>query len=190
MQFREMSIPGCYEITPQIFRDHRGLFVKTFHAELFASHGLNTAYTEEFYSLSHHGVLRGLHFQLPPKDLVKLVYAASGVVLDVLVDLRVGSPAYGRYAVCELSAEKGNMVYVPSGIAHGFYALSEQVLMMYKVSAVYSAEHDTGILWDSLDIPWPDMSPVISERDSSFVRFEDFTSPFRYAEAVVNEHSK
>jgi dTDP-4-dehydrorhamnose 3,5-epimerase len=190
MQFREMSIPGCYEITPQVFKDHRGLFVKTFHTELFAARGLNTAYTEEFYSLSYQGVLRGLHFQLPPKDLIKLVYAASGAAFDVLVDLRVGSPAYGRHVVCELSAEKANMVYVPSGVAHGFYARSAQVLMMYKVSAVYSTEHDTGILWNSLDIPWPDQKPVISERDAVFARFENFVSPFRYEEARSYECSK
>ena len=87
MQFREMAIPGCYEITPQVFKDHRGLFVKTFHEELFASRGLTTTFAEEFYSLSHQGILRGLHFQLPPKDLVKLVYSVSGAAFDVLVEV-------------------------------------------------------------------------------------------------------
>lgn len=181
MDFREMAIPGCYEVFPDVFEDQRGLFVKTFHSELFSSRGLVAEFAEDFYSLSHQGVVRGLHFQLPPKDLVKLVYSVSGTAFDVLVDLRVGSPAYGQHVVCELSAEKANMVYVPSGVAHGFYAMTPHVLMMYKVSAVYSAEHDTGILWNSLDIPWPDRSPLLSERDRSLIAFEDFISPFSYA---------
>lgn len=190
MQFREMSIPGCYEIIPQVFKDQRGVFVKTFHEEQFASRGLQTTFAEEFYSLSYQGVLRGLHFQVPPRDLVKLVYCVSGAALDVVVDIRVGSPTFGRHAVCELSAEKANMVYIPSGLAHGFYARTTQVLMMYKVSAVYSPEHDAGILWSSLDIPWPDQAPVISERDANFVQFAEFKSPFRYAEEGADESRK
>jgi dTDP-4-dehydrorhamnose 3,5-epimerase len=180
MDFRNMLIPGCYEITPPAFKDRRGLFVKTFHEELFAARGLNTTFTEEFYSVSHQGVLRGLHFQLPPKDLIKLVYAVSGAAFDVLVDLRVGSPTYGRYDTCELSDEKANMVYVPSGVAHGFYARSSQVIMIYKVSAVHSPEYDSGIYWNSLDIPWPDRNPLLSERDGNLIPFVEFESPFRY----------
>jgi dTDP-4-dehydrorhamnose 3,5-epimerase len=190
MQFREISLPGCYEIVPQIFQDNRGLFVKTFHEELFSAQGLITTFAEEFYSLSHKGVLRGFHFQVPPKDLVKLVYCVMGATFDVLVDLRVGSPTFGRHAVCELSAEKANMIYIPSGLAHGFYAKTSQVLMMYKVSAVYSSEHDSGILWNSLNIPWPDHAPLISERDKSFLPFAKFVSPFRYAEERSNERQK
>lgn len=190
MHFNELSIPGCYEITPSVFQDNRGLFVKTFHEGLFASKGLVTSFTEEFYSLSHKGVLRGLHFQLPPKDLVKLVYCISGAAFDVMVDLRCGSPTFGQHAVCELSAEKANMVYIPSGIAHGFYARTPQTLMIYKVSAVYSAGHDSGIRWDSLDIPWPDQEPIISERDSNFAPFSEFVSPFQYIEVGSNEPQK
>ncbi len=180
MLFREMSLPGCYVIEPVVFKDHRGLFVKTFHEEIFSAHGLTTTFAEEFYSLSRQGVLRGLHFQLPPKDLTKVVYAVHGSAFDVLVDLRVGSPTFGCHEICELSAGKANMVYIPSGIAHGFYARTPELIMMYKVSSVYSQEHDSGILWNSLDIPWPDGNPVISERDRGFAPLAEFKSPFRF----------
>lgn len=165
---------------PQVFQDNRGLFVKTFHQELFAAQGLNTSFAEEFYSISYRGVLRGLHFQVPPKEMVKLVYCVEGAALDVLVDLRIGSPNYGQHVMCELSAEKANMVYMPPGIAHGFYARTERVVMIYKCSVVYSPDHDTGILWNSVGIPWPDQDPVISERDKQFVGFDRFKSGFRY----------
>jgi len=180
MQFRELSIPGCFEIILPVFRDQRGLFVKTFHEGLFGAQGLVTTYAEEFYSLSCQGVIRGLHFQCPPRDLTKVVYCLQGEAMDVLVDLRRGSPMYGRHAICELSAATANMVYIPSGIAHGFYARSPEVLMVYKVSAVHSPEHDTGIRWDSLDIPWPDPAPLLSQRDRELVPFVVFDSPFNF----------
>ncbi|GAM11009.1 dTDP-4-dehydrorhamnose 3,5-epimerase [Geobacter sp. OR-1] len=186
MKFVELSIPGCYEIVPTIFRDLRGSFVKTFHQGLFEAQGLATEFAEEFYSLSYRNVVRGLHFQVPPKDLTKVVYALVGEAMDVLVDLRKGSPMFGRYAVCELDAAKANMVYIPSGVAHGFYARSEQVLMVYKVSAVYSPEHDSGIRWDSLDIPWPCNEPIISDRDRNLVPFESFESPFSFCAGGVD----
>jgi len=176
------GIPGCYEVCPKIFTDERGLFVKTFHHDLFAAHGLETRFAEEYYSFSRQRVLRGLHFQLPPRDHVKLVYCVAGEVLDAVVDLRVGSPTYGTHETIVLSARKANMLYIPAGVAHGFYVTGESALMMYKVTTVHSPEHDAGILWDSVGIPWPDAHPVVSGRDSGFVPFAAFVSPFRYAE--------
>lgn len=187
MRFVEAAIPGCYEITPQIFEDERGLFIKTFHKGFFAERGLNTQFDEEFYSVSRKGVLRGLHFQIPPHDLTKLVYCVSGEVLDIVVDLRVGSPTYGEFATFELSATKANLLYIPAGLAHGFYSLKDNTVMMYKCSTVYSPEHDTGILWDSVGIPWLDNSPIVSKRDNSFVRFADFMSPFIFSKESKDE---
>jgi len=178
MTLQETAIPGCYEITPRIISDDRGVFVKTFHEEEFRQHGLNTEWKEEYYSVSHRGVLRGLHFQLPPHDHEKMVFCTVGVVLDVVVDLRRGSSSYGQYVLLELSAEKGNMLYIPRGLAHGFYVVSETATMMYKVSSVYSPEHDAGILWNSAEILWPDKSPSISQRDSRLPDFARFISPF------------
>jgi len=182
MQFdiRQTKIPGCFELLPKLFKDERGSFVKTFHENVFKENGLETHFSEEYYSFSHKRVLRGLHFQLPLMDHVKLVYCVYGRVLDAVVDLRVGSPAYGNFETFELSAEQANMVYIPKGLAHGFYVLSEGAIMMYKVTTVYSPEHDTGILWRSANIPWPDERPIISKRDSEFIALENFKSPFIY----------
>ncbi len=177
-EFRSLPLSGCFEIQPKIFKDQRGTFVKTFHVDLFAQHGLNTEWKEEYYSVSHNGVLRGLHFQLPPHDHEKLVYCPSGSVLDAVVDLRKGSPTFAHHALITLSADKANMIYIPRGLAHGFYTLSESATVMYKVATVYAPEHDTGIRWDSAGIPWPSNNPVISDRDSKFIRLDDFKSPF------------
>lgn len=99
-------------------------------------------------------------------------------MLDAVVDLRVGSPSFGKFDNFELSAEKANMVYIPKGLAHGFCVLSAIAIMMYKVTTVYSPAHDMGILWNSIDIPWQYKAPVISQRDSKFMAFYDFKSPF------------
>jgi dTDP-4-dehydrorhamnose 3,5-epimerase len=179
MRLIKSSIPGCYEIHPAIFQDERGSFVKTFHTDFFSTNGLESRFVEEYHSHSLRGVLRGLHFQLPPQEHVKVVYCVSGEVFDVVVDLRLGSPAYGKFETFTLNADKANMVYIPAGLAHGFYALTKAI-MMYKVSTLYSSAHDTGILWNSLEIPWPDRNPILSKRDSQFSAFKDFVNPFRY----------
>lgn len=180
MEMRDTQIPGCYELLPRVMRDQRGSFVKTFHAEQFSALGLRTAWAEEYYSLSYRGVLRGLHFQLPPHDLDKIVYCPSGRVLDVVLDLRVGSPAFGRHCTFDLNCEVANMIYIPKGCAHGFYTISDQALMCYKVSAVYAPEADTGILWSSAGVDWPGAEPLISPRDASFPMLQQFDSPFRH----------
>lgn len=181
MKITEIRIPGCYEITPLVLRDERGAFVKTFHHKVFSGHGLTTDWREEYYSTSHHGVLRGLHFQLPPHDHDKMVYCLTGRVLDAVVDLRKGSPTYGRYALLELDAENANMLYIPRGLAHGFYVLSDSATMLYKVSSVHAPEHEAGILWSSVGIPWATGSPCLSQRDTLLPTFERFSSPFQYA---------
>lgn len=182
MQILRTNIPGCFEIHPEILRDNRGAFVKTFHEGVFSSHGLTTRFAEEYYTCSHRGVLRGLHFQTPPMELVKLVTCVSGRVFDAVVDLRVSSPAYGNYLAFELSAEKGNMLYLPAGLAHGFQVVSPEAILLYKVTAVYSPAHDSGIRWDSAGIPWPDDDRIISKRDSMFSPLHEFKSPFLFNE--------
>lgn len=180
LDVRATSIPGCFEIHPRIFDDDRGCFVKVFHEEAFAACGLETVYAEEYYSVSRRGVIRGLHFQTPPMDHVKLVYCVAGRVQDAVVDLRVGSPSFGRYALFDLSAEAANMIYIPKGLAHGFCVLSDVATLVYKVSTVYSALHDAGVLWNSAGIPWAVTDPVLSERDRSHLPLEPYRSPFVY----------
>lgn len=180
MEIKKTKISGCYEIIPKVLKDERGYFVKTFHQDIFRESELETHFAEEYYSLSHKGVLRGLHFQLPLADHVKMVYCVAGRVIDAVVDLRVGSSTYGQYEIFEMSSERANMVYIPRGLAHGFYVLSDNALMLYKVTSIYSPEHDAGILWNSAGIQWPDINPIISKRDSDFPSLSNFISPFSY----------
>ncbi len=177
---RPSKIAGCFELQPRVFEDARGRFVKVFHEQAFAAQGLETGFAEEYYSVSHKNVVRGMHFQVPPMDHVKMVYCVEGEVLDAVVDLRVGSPTYGHFELFELSSSKANSIYIPKGMAHGFCALSEHSIMVYKVGAVHSPEYDAGVLWDSVGISWPVKKAILSVRDKSFPRFDDFLSPFRY----------
>lgn len=171
-------IPGVMELRSRIHEDVRGRFMKVFHRDAFHSAGLHGEYAETFYSLSHRHVIRGLHFQIPPMAHIKLVYCVQGRIQDAVVDLRRGSPTYGQYALTELSADAGNVLYVPQGLAHGFCTLSETAVVVYQVSSVYSPEHDRGVRWDSADIPWTVTSPILSDRDQAFPPLNTFVSPF------------
>jgi dTDP-4-dehydrorhamnose 3,5-epimerase len=151
-----------------------------FHADFFGGYGLETGFAEAYSSLSHERVLRGLHFQNPPHDYAKLVTCLVGRVFDVALDLRRGSPKYGGHATFELSGEKGNVLYIPRGLAHGFYVEEGPATMMYMVTTRHAPEADAGIAWDSAGISWPEGDPVISDRDGGFHRLEDFDSPFVY----------
>jgi dTDP-4-dehydrorhamnose 3,5-epimerase len=174
-------IPGCLELYPDILKDNRGIFVKTFQRDIFEEQGMPSQFAEEYYTYSHQGVVRGLHFQVPPMDHDKLVYCVSGTVFDAVVDLRVGSPSYGTHSIFDISAEKANMIYLPAGLAHGFLVLSASAVLMYKVTTAYSRDHDSGIMWNSAGIPWPTANPIISKRDSGFPTLAEFKSPFVYS---------
>lgn len=178
MQFKKSTLHDYHEIQPRVITDTRGRFVKTFHRDLFVKSGFTKGFSEVYYSQSRKGVLRGLHFQTPPFDHEKLVYCVQGQVLDVAVDLRVGSPTFGQFASCELTSVQGNMVYLGAGLAHGFYTLSEDAVVVCQMTNVYEPDHDAGIRWDSVDFNWPDQSPMLSERDQELPLFADFASPF------------
>ena len=172
------GISGCYELQPRLMHDARGAFVKIFHSDTFRQLNLRTDWAEQYYSVSRPGVLRGLHFQLPPRDHAKLVYCTSGRIMDVAVDLRKGSPSYGRFVSIELSAKKGNAIYLPSGLAHGFCTFNMEATLIYNVTSVYEKTLDAGVRWDSVGIDWPVGQPVVSERDESLPCLRDFSSPF------------
>ena len=180
MKIVSTKISGCYELFPMPHKDLRGVFVKTFHAPTFKNYGLKTTFEEDYYSVSLKNVIRGLHFQIPPDDHAKLVYCVSGKVKDVVVDLRLGSPSYGKHLCIDLSYKKGNMIYIPQGMAHGFCGLSKVSILVYKTSTVYSSKNDTGIRWDSAGISWPNKVKIISKRDKSFVKLKDFKSQFKF----------
>jgi dTDP-4-dehydrorhamnose 3,5-epimerase len=186
MKLHETIIPGCFEIEYISREDARGSFVKTFHSTAFREMGLEADFLESFFSYSHRNVLRGMHFQLPPADGAKLVYCMQGHVLDVALDLRVGSPAYGEYASFELSAKKAAAAYIPRGVAHGFCTLEADSAVVYHVTSEYDSKLDSGVLWDSFGFPWPGKAPVISERDSRFASFRDFKGPFRFERKEID----
>jgi dTDP-4-dehydrorhamnose 3,5-epimerase len=176
----ETAISGCFEIEPVAYRDARGSFVKHFSEGQFKALGLEACFREEFYSKSVAGVLRGLHFMAPPHDQVKIVTCLYGRVLDAVVDLRIGSPSFGKYVLTELNDQSCNMIYMEKGMAHGFYVPSGEAVVLYRVSTQHSPEHDRGIRWDSVGIPWPASNPVVSARDAALPAFEIFESPFEF----------
>lgn len=178
MKSLAQPFPGTHLLQPKVFVDQRGDFVKTFHVGLYAELGIAFTPAEEFYSTSRKNVLRGMHFQLPPHDHSKLVFCLRGRVLDVLLDLRRSSPTYGRFASAELSSENHHQFFIPSGIAHGFVALEEHSVMVYKTSTVHAPTHDAGVRWDSFGFDWGTDSPIISDRDQRFPALKDLISPF------------
>ena len=178
-QVRETGIDGCLELRCQEFRDIRGSFVKTFSQSNFAKLGLETNFVESFYTVSEARVLRGMHFQLPPADHAKLVYCISGEIMDVALDFRADSSTYGKSAVVALSEGSKNSLYLPRGLAHGFYVLSAPAVVMYHITSEHAPTLDAGIAWNSFGLDWPDQSPVLSQRDAGFLRFDEFVSPFR-----------
>lgn len=181
-KLQETRLRGCFEVQPRVFNDDRGRFVKIFHEGEFRKLNLETVFKEEYYSHSKRGVLRGMHFQTPPSDHVKLVYCVQGEVLDVVLDLRKGSATYGQAESIRLSAEQGNYLYIPKGLAHGFFATSDIATLVYKVGTVHDPLNDTGVLWNSFGFEWPVINPVISNRDAGFKSLSEFDSPFVYGQ--------
>ena len=167
-------IPGklkdTFEINLSPFSDDRGFFMRTYDLNLFNGTGLNKVWVQENHSLStQQGVLRGLHFQLPPFAETKLVRCISGSVLDVFVDLRKNSPTFGQWDSIELSSVNKKMIFIPRGFAHGFCTLSENSEVLYKVDNFYSKEHERGLIWNDtqIGIDWPIEAPFLSEKDKT-----------------------
>lgn len=171
-------LSGVHLLQPKVFIDQRGDFVKTYHVREFAALGIEFNPVEEFFSTSRKGVIRGMHFQLPPHDHAKLVYCIRGRVLDVLLDLRKASPSYGKMATAVLSRENHHQFYIPSGIAHGFAALEDDSVMVYKTTTVHAPESDAGIRWDSFGCDWQTAAPIVSVRDNGFPSLAEFLTPF------------
>ena len=178
MKIIPTKLPDCYLFNFDIYEDKRGAFRKLYHSEIFTKHKLNLAIKEQFYSISAKNVLRGMHFQAPPFDHFKLVSCLHGNVLDVVLDLRKNSKAYKQFEIIYLSQNNGNVLYIPSGIAHGFLSLDDNSGMLYNTTTVHAPEEDKGILWDSFGFNWPIVNPIVSERDQKFPKLNEFKSPF------------
>jgi len=187
MEAVALEIPGCYLLRLPRFPDARGEFRKLLHAPTLAGLGLEAAYAESYVSVSHRGVLRGMHFQAPPSDYAKLVTCLTGRVRDGLLDLRRGSPTFMQSLSLLLDGDTPQAVYVPRGVAHGFAAHRDHTALLYYTSSVHDAERDCGVHPATTGIDWwageaGIGEPLMSPRDAALPPLKDFNSPFAYTE--------
>jgi dTDP-4-dehydrorhamnose 3,5-epimerase len=184
MKFIKTAIADVYVLEPSVFEDERGYFLESFNLQKFEENIGPIKFIQDNESKSSKGVLRGFHFQKPPFNQAKLVRCLEGRVLDVSVDIRKGSPTYGKHVAVELSGENKKQVFVPRGFAHGFVVLSESAVFAYKVDNRYAPEYDAGIRFDdeALQIDWrlPQEEVQLSEKDKNLPSFKDLDSPFKF----------
>ena len=180
MEFIRTNIEGLIIIKPSVFNDERGYFYESYNKNIFKKNGLELDFIQDNQSLSHSGVLRGLHFQAPPFQQGKLVRVIQGSVIDVAVDIRTNSPTYGQYHSIMLSGDNKTQFWIPPGFAHGFVTLEDNTIFSYKCTGPYSKESEGAILWNdpSLNIAWEIEKPLVSEKDQEAQLFEHFTSPY------------
>jgi dTDP-4-dehydrorhamnose 3,5-epimerase len=180
MEIVKTPIEGLLIIKPNVFEDERGYFFESFNREVFLKHGLDLHFVQDNESKSKKGVLRGMHFQNPPFAQGKLVRVVRGAVLDVAVDIRKGSPTYGKWHSVEISGENKWMYWIPAGFAHGFLTLQDDTVFFYKCTNVYNKESEGCVRWNDpdLNIGWGKVVPVVSERDSNAPLFNEFDSMF------------
>jgi dTDP-4-dehydrorhamnose 3,5-epimerase len=186
MQVISTEIAEVKEIRPIRHRDSRGFFSEIFREDVLRQYGIDIAFVQENHSLSgDRGVVRGLHFQVPPEAQAKLVRVGAGSIFDVAVDLRQGSPSYGRHVAIVLSAAEGNQLFVPEGFAHGFCTLEPDTEVVYKVNRYYSAEHDRGLAWNdpALGISWPVSAAgaLLSDKDRRQPVLAELPAYYHYA---------
>ena len=179
MHVEPTSLPGVLIITPRVFTDPRGFIYESYSQEALRGHGIETVFVQDNHSKSAKGTLRGLHYQLLPAAQVKLVRVVRGAVWDVAVDIRRGSPTFGRWAGVELSAENYRQLYVPIGFAHGFCVLSDTARVLYKCTDYYAPGEEYTLLWNDPDlgIDWPVKNPILADKDMQGVRLQDAYIP-------------
>lgn len=183
MHITETGIPGLRLLTPKVHRDARGFFLESYREDFFSGMGSRNRFLQDNHARSEDaGVLRGLHFQLPPMTQAKLVWVTCGSIFDVALDLREGSPTFGKWFGCTLTADSFQRLYVPRGFAHGYMTLEAGTEVMYKVDAYYAPALEQGLPWDDPDIGvrWPDITPILSEKDTRHPSFRTFRTPFRF----------
>ncbi len=187
MEIKERKLKGVYEITLKPIGDERGFFMRIFDESIFKEKGLERKWVQENHSKSGaKGIIRGLHFQLPPFSETKMVRCINGTVLDVFVDLRKGSETFGKWDSIELSAENKKMIFIPRGFAHGFCTLTDISEVVYKVDNFYSNKNERGLLWNDMDIniDWPIQHPVLSEKDKNNLTLEEFVNQYKSIEIL------
>ena len=179
MKIIKAKIDGVFLIKPQIFQDKRGYFFESFNQKKL-NEKIKVNFVQDNQSLSSKNILRGLHFQKPPFAQSKLVSVINGSVLDVVVDIRRGSKTYGEYIIEELNDKNHHLLFIPEGMAHGFLSLEDHTIFSYKCSEFYHKDSEDSIIWNDPDIgiKWPNISPILSEKDQSAKKFSSFVSPF------------
>lgn len=178
---QKLEVEGCYLMTPTVLMESTCDLIKIFNETQFNIYGLSTEFKEEYYAIAKPGVVRGMHFQLPPEEHDKLVTCIMGEIQDVVVDLRKNSKTFGKYVTTSLNEDNKNLIYIPSGCAHGYYIKgNKHALVYYKVTKPFMGELRGGIHWRSLDIPWDfDYSKIeVESEDATWPKFEEFNSPF------------
>lgn len=183
MEILTTDLPDLLELRAVVRADERGSLTKTFEASVYRDAGLPVSFAEELHTTSRAGVLRGMHFQLPPAAQGKVVFCAAGAIHDVVVDIRRGSPTYGRSQAFELSSAEGNGLWVPEGFAHGFCVAGDWAVVSYRLTASYAPGLDAGIRWDSIGVTWPLEHPVVSPKDAALPALDAFDTPFVYRES-------
>lgn len=180
MQIEQTDLPGVLRLTPARFGDARGFFSESWNARRMAEAGLDIPFVQDNHSLSAQaGTIRGLHFQAPPHTQAKLVRCGRGALWDVAVDIRRGSPTYGRWTGVELSFDNGHQLLIPAGFLHGFVTLTDDTEIVYKCSNFYDPQADGAVHWNSCGIDWPHPGPpVLSDKDKAAPALGDFDSPF------------
>jgi dTDP-4-dehydrorhamnose 3,5-epimerase len=179
MERIETSLPGVYELRPVVHRDERGAFLETYHHAKFSELGIKDTFLQDNHSISSRGTLRGFHYQLLHAQ-AKLCRVIEGQALDVAVDIRIGSPHFGKWTSVRLSAKEQNQIYIPAGFAHGFLAITDTVQFLYKCSDYYVPSDEYGILWNDPDlaIDWAASNPLLSQRDAKNPRLADVQQQF------------
>ena len=180
--FKRLRIPEVILVEPTVFKDERGFFMETYKMADFVAAGIKKDFVQDSHSRSAKRVLRGLHYQTPPFAQGKLVRVVRGEIFDVAVDIRKGSPTYGKWVGVLLSEENKDMLYVPEGFAHGFCILSEIAEVSYKNTNVYSPQFEAGIIWNDkdLNIKWPVKEPILSEKDRKWPTLREVDINFYY----------
>lgn len=185
MPFHTTDIPGLLIFEPKVFEDSRGYFFEAYNAAIFKQEGIELQFIQDNQSKSSYGVIRGLHYQLNPHAQYKLVRVLEGVILDVAVDIRKGSPTFGKHFSIELTAENKKQLLIPAGFAHGFSVLSDTAVVFYKCNALYNKENEAGIRYNdpTLDIDWKILTGAekISEKDLQQPLFENCRNNFEFA---------
>lgn len=182
MEIEKTFIEGLLIVKPKVFSDNRGYFFESYNKVEFERLGIRTDFVQDNESCSSKGVVRGLHFQAPPFAQAKLIRVIKGSVLDFAVDIRRGSPTYGKHVSVRLDDKQKNMFFIPEGFAHGFVTLEDNTIFSYKCTALYNKESEGGLLWSdpNLNIDWQIENPILSDKDKLWQDFESFISPFDY----------